>query len=183
MEHHGFCASSDCTPGLRPLSKAEIWQLDCHVRCPEYLETASGVALASSCLVPAIWATIKPGASRYTRFWFPAWTARRRHSRPERIAHLLQCLHLDIRRLLFLLGDARVYSALRPRHFSSLYCPRTHWRSQSRFSSRLRRRLKHVGCPFHGDVLPVELGCLARTLARNFLDLRSGREPPKHCTL
>jgi hypothetical protein len=29
----------------------------------------------------------------------------------------------------------------------------------------------------------VELGCLARTPARNFLDLRSGREPPKHCTL
>ena len=25
-------------PGLRPLSKAEICQLDCHVRCPEYLE-------------------------------------------------------------------------------------------------------------------------------------------------
>src|SRR2546427_7570175 len=54
MEHHGFCAGSDCSPGLRPLSKAEIWQLDCHVRCPEYLGTASDVALASSCLVPAI---------------------------------------------------------------------------------------------------------------------------------
>src|SRR4029077_2676203 len=33
----------------------------------------------------------------------------------------------------------------------------------------------HAGCLFHGDVFAVELGCLARTPARNFLDLRSGR--------
>ena len=28
----------------------------------------------------------------------------------------------------------------------------------------------------------MELGCLARAGERNFLDLRSGKEPPKHCT-
>ena len=37
--------------GLRSLSKAEIWQLDCHVRCPGCLGTAFDVALAYSCLV------------------------------------------------------------------------------------------------------------------------------------
>jgi hypothetical protein len=108
--------------------------------------------------------------------------SRRQPARRRRL-RISYRLHLDIGYLLFLLGYSRVYSALRPRHFSSLYRPRAHWRSQSRFSSRLRRRLKHAGCPFHGDAFPVELGCLARTLARNFLDLRSGREPPKHCTL
>jgi len=60
MEHHGFCAGSDRSPGLRPLSKAEICQLDCHVRCPEYLGTAFDMALASSCLVPATRATVEP---------------------------------------------------------------------------------------------------------------------------
>src|SRR5438552_18579600 len=64
MEHHGFCAGSDRSPGLRLISKPEIWQLDCHARCPEYLGTALDVALASSCLVPAIRAIVKPGASR-----------------------------------------------------------------------------------------------------------------------
>src|SRR4026209_3062037 len=56
-------------------------------------------------------------------------------------------------------------------------------RHTSLHPSATRRRFKHAGCPFHGDVFPVELGWLARTPARNFLDLRSGREPPKHCTL
>src|SRR4029077_11080105 len=42
----------------------------------------------------------------------------------------------------------------------------------------------HISPTSHPWVIfPVELGCLARTPARNFLDLRSGREPPKHCTL
>src|SRR6266550_2137565 len=64
MEHHCFCANSSGSLSLRVPSKAEIWQLDCHVRCPEYLGTALDVALASSCLVLATRATVKPGASR-----------------------------------------------------------------------------------------------------------------------
>ena len=60
MEHHCFCANSSGSLSLRVLCKAEIWQLDCHVRCPEYLGTALDVALASSCLVPATRATVSP---------------------------------------------------------------------------------------------------------------------------
>jgi hypothetical protein len=50
MEHHGFCASSDCSPGLRPLSKAEIWQLDCHVRCPGV--SGNGIGCGPGILLP-----------------------------------------------------------------------------------------------------------------------------------